>query len=137
MENIISTDHQDQSRRFWFYIKSRKQESTGIVTLKDKDRLLCSDTPTKATILNEQFQSLYIREVMSSIQDMVPSKFLIMGNIRVSQSGVFKLLRGLRPFQSHRARRNPCFHTQRSILRTGTLSYSALPEFARHWDHPR
>lgn len=100
MEDIISTDHKEQPKRFWSYIKSRKQESTGIVTLKDIDGLLHSDTPTKASILNQQFQSVYTKEDIHNMPHMGPSPFRTMDNIRVSQAGVYKLLRGLRPFKA-------------------------------------
>ncbi|CAG2217246.1 unnamed protein product [Mytilus edulis] len=92
MEDIISTDHKEQPKRFWSYIKSRKQESTGIVTLKDKDGLLHSDTQTKASILNQQFQSVYTKEDIHNMPHIGPSPFPTMDNIRVSQAGVYKLL---------------------------------------------
>ncbi|CAC5399963.1 unnamed protein product [Mytilus coruscus] len=85
-EDIISTDkHKEKPKRFWSYIKSRKQESTGIVTLKDKNCLLHSDTPTKALILNHQFQSVYTKEDTHNIPHMGPSSFPTMDNI--SQPG--------------------------------------------------
>ena len=92
--------HKKQPKRFWSYIKSRKQESSGIVTLKDKDRLLHSDTPTKASILNQQFQSVYTKKDIHNMPHMGSSPFPTMDNIRVSQAGIYKLLRGLKPFKA-------------------------------------
>ncbi|CAG2220005.1 unnamed protein product [Mytilus edulis] len=62
MQNIVSDDLYKNPKRFWSYIKSRKQESSGITTLKNKDGYLHSDTPTKAAILNTQFHSVYTQE---------------------------------------------------------------------------
>ncbi|CAC5361398.1 unnamed protein product [Mytilus coruscus] len=85
-EDIISTDkHKEKPKRFWSYIKSRKRESTGIVTLKDKECLLHSDTPTKASILNHQFQSVYTKEDTHNIPHMGPSPFPTMDNIKEAE----------------------------------------------------
>ena len=55
MEDIVSEDLQKNPKRFWSYVKSRKQDSSQIVTLKSKDGYLHSDTASKASILNQQF----------------------------------------------------------------------------------
>ena len=45
---------------FWKYIKARKQDSMGIASLK-KNTHLSSDSLTKATILSDQFHSLFTK----------------------------------------------------------------------------
>jgi hypothetical protein len=47
--------------RFWAAIKSKKQESTGVSPLKNKEGFIHSDTTSKAEILNEQFQSIDVK----------------------------------------------------------------------------
>ena len=96
MEDIVSEDLQKNPKRFWSYVKSRKQDSSQIVTLKSKDgyMYLHSDTASKASILNQQFQSVYTREDLSTLPDHPP-----MNNIVVHERGVLKLLKGLRPFK--------------------------------------
>lgn len=59
LEDIVSDDLRTNPKRFLSYMKTRKQDSSQIVTLRSKDGLLHSDTAGKAAILNEQFQSLY------------------------------------------------------------------------------
>ena len=49
------------SKGFWSYIKSLKQESFGIYTLKDKGELI-SDNVQKAEVLNEQFRKVFTSE---------------------------------------------------------------------------
>ena len=87
-------------KRFWSYIKSRKQDSSGITTLKNKDGYLHSDTQTKAAILNSQFHSVYTQEDLNSMPDKGPSPHPTMRPIKIRQKGVTLLLRGLRPFKA-------------------------------------
>ena len=47
---------------FWSYIKSKRQESTGIAPLKNKDGFMHSDSSSKVEILNHQFVSAYTPE---------------------------------------------------------------------------
>ena len=37
MGDVISKDAQEQTKSFWSYIKSKKQESSGVAPLKNKD----------------------------------------------------------------------------------------------------
>ena len=61
MEDVVSKDLQDRPKVFWSYIKSRRQESTGVAPLKNKDGFIHSDSSSKAEILNDQFVSAYTR----------------------------------------------------------------------------
>jgi pantothenate kinase len=45
-------DNKDNSKRFWSYIKSKRQEPAGISPLLNKDGFLHSDSQIKAEILN-------------------------------------------------------------------------------------
>jgi hypothetical protein len=58
---------------FWAAIKSKKQESTGVAQLKNKEDFIHSDTTSKAEILNEQFQSVYTKENTSTMPDKGPA----------------------------------------------------------------
>jgi hypothetical protein len=66
---VISTDLKENPKRFWAAIKSKKQESTGVAPLKNKEGFIHSDTTSKAEILNEQFQSVYTKENTSTMPD--------------------------------------------------------------------
>ena len=100
MEDIVSDDLQKNPKRFWSYVKSRKQDASQIVTLKSKDGFLHSDTDTKASILNQQFQSVYTKEDTSTLPDLGTSPHPTMDNIVIHERGVYKLLKGLRPFKA-------------------------------------
>ena len=85
----------DNSKRFWSYVKHRKQDASGIAPLKKSDGLLYSDAPTQADILNKQFHSVYTREDTGNIPSKGPSPHKSMNKISISTNGVKKLLRGL------------------------------------------
>jgi hypothetical protein len=100
MQDIASEDLHKNPKWFWSYIKSRKQESLGITSLKNKDGYLHRDTVSKADILNKQFHSVYTKEDNTNMPDKGPSPYPSMMTIQVNNQGVVKLPRGLRPFKA-------------------------------------
>lgn len=58
-------------------------------------RLLRSNTVSKASILNEQFHSVYT----CSVPDLRPGPFSTMVNITIHERGILKLQKGLCPFK--------------------------------------
>ena len=78
------------------YIKSKRQESTGVAPLKNKDGFIHSDSSSKVEILNDQFVSAYTREDKSNIPKKGTSDHPTMDSIRVHRNGVLKLLRDLK-----------------------------------------
>ena len=97
LQDIISGDMKGNSKRFWDYIKHKKQDSNGVAPLKNNDGLLYSDTDTKADILNRQFHSVYTKEDMTNIPNKGRSPHPTMKDITVDTRGVHKLLKGLDP----------------------------------------
>ena len=51
LQKVVSEDLDKNPRRFWNYIKSRKQENDGVSSLIDQDGFLQSDSQKKADIL--------------------------------------------------------------------------------------
>jgi hypothetical protein len=113
MQDIVSEDLHKYPKRFWSYFKSRKQESSGITSLKNKDGYLHSDTVSKADILNKQFHSVYTKEDYANMPDKGPSPYPSMMKIKVNNQGVVTLLRGLRPFKATGPDEIPAFGTRR------------------------
>jgi hypothetical protein len=93
MNDAISTDLKENPKRFWAAIKSKKQESTGVAPLKNKEGFIHSDTTSEAEILSEQFQSVYTKENTSTMPDKGQSKYPSMEDIAINTKGVFKLLK--------------------------------------------
>lgn len=95
MEDIISDDFTNNSKKFWAYVKSKGQDSAGVAPLKNTDGFLQSNSAKKAEILNEQFRTAFTTEDTSCIPDKGDSPFPAMDDIQVGEGGVRKLLRNL------------------------------------------
>ena len=100
MQDVVSADLKEKPKRFWSYIKSRRQEASGVAPLINKDGFLQSNTPAKAEILNDQFQSVYTQEDTDNIPDKGPSPFTSMHEISINSNGVKKLLKDLKPYKA-------------------------------------
>ena len=96
MENTVSSDCKDNSKKFWAYVKSKGHEFTGVAPLKNQEGFLQSDTKARANILNEQFKSVFTKEDLSNIPDTGCSDIPTMNNIRIDWKGVYKLLKNLK-----------------------------------------
>ena len=100
LQKVVSEDLDKTPRRFWNYIKSRKQENEGVSSLIDQDGFLQSDSQKKADILKSQCQSVYTREDTSNLPDKGPSPHPTMENITSKIPGVIKLLKNLNPYKA-------------------------------------
>ena len=92
MEEIVSNDLKENPKVFWSYIKRKRQEFTGVASLKNKDGFIHSDSSSKVEILNDQFVSAYTREDKSNIQKKGISDHPTIDSIQVHRNGVLKLL---------------------------------------------
>ena len=86
----------NNTKPFWHYIKSRRQDSVGVAPLKDKSQLV-SDSKSKAKILLTQFQSVFTPEDNSELPPMGDNIYPHIENIEVSTAGVLKLLKSINP----------------------------------------
>ena len=100
MQDVVSEDMKTNPKRFFTYVKSRKQEAEGVSPLMNKNGFLHSDSSKKADILNEQFQSEYTLEQTSSMPSKGPSPPPAMPRIKIGVNGVTKLLRDLKPHKA-------------------------------------
>ena len=58
--NIMNTSNRSiNSKPFWHYIKSKRQDRTGIGTLKSTDGRAVTTPVKKAELLNKQFKSVF------------------------------------------------------------------------------
>ena len=109
VEGIITTtgDNEPQvtNKRFWSFIKSRRQDSQGVAPLRSEGRLT-DDSIVKANLLNQQFKSAF------SPQTPLPLRFLcdqLISNSNdqpqmqcpvVNVKGINKLLKKLKPHKA-------------------------------------
>ena len=100
MRDIISPDAAKNPKKFWSFIKGKKQESSGVAPLRQTDGTLHSNPHTKADILNCQFKSVFTKEGMSSMPDKGDSPHNTMDPIIVTIPGVEKLLKNIKPYKA-------------------------------------
>lgn len=101
IKTTVNDDIKTNPKRFWSYVKSKKQESAGISPLLNKDGFLHGDSHSKAEILNHQFlQSVYTEEDLTTMPDKGPSPFDSMNDIQINEIGIIKLLKGLNQYKA-------------------------------------
>ena len=83
-------------KKLYSYIKSQKNENTGIAPLRSEGTLH-SNPSEKANILSKQFQSAFTSEANTNIPDKGPSTHPIMEPIKISRDGVYKLIKNINP----------------------------------------
>ena len=96
LEDIVSDEFKTKNKKFWSYVKSKSQDSSGVAPLKNKDGFLHSSSNHKAEILNQQFRSAFTNEDLSNIPSKGDSPFPSMDEILISSNGVKKLLKNLK-----------------------------------------
>ena len=79
------------TKQFWKYVKSQKQESFGISALKSNGNVH-TDSKTKGEILNTQFQSVFTQPTGEEIPQLPGTPFPPIDDLHISEHGVFLLL---------------------------------------------
>jgi len=98
VSNMLSEDHNNNPKKFWSFIKSKRCESTGVSALRHNGALY-EDSATKADILNKQFSSVFSLETDNAtpktghLHETVPE-------IVINPKGVYKLLQNINPHKA-------------------------------------
>ena len=108
INNILVTGlEENDTRPFWKYVKSQKQEQFGVAPLL-KNGVMHNDSKQKATILNEQFQSVFTRDSDAEIPPLFGDASPEMPDFAITTSGVQKLLDGVKPNKASGPDGIPC-----------------------------
>ena len=94
-QNSLFDENDKSNKSFWTFIKSKKQDSTTISSLKDGSKVVF-DSQSKATAFNNQFCSVFTSEDITTMPDLGPSQYPAADNITVTSDGVLKLLTSLK-----------------------------------------
>ena len=86
----------NNSKPFWKYIKSKKQDSIGVAPLKDHGKLF-NDAKDKAEILVKQFQSVFTTVKTAILQTTNKLIENNISNITVINAGLVKHLKDINP----------------------------------------
>ena len=84
----------NDSKPFWCYVRSQRQDSLGVSALKEGGTLY-SDVKTKAEILSRQFCSVFTREDQQEVTKLYGPNYPSIDKIVINEKGVFNLLNGL------------------------------------------
>jgi hypothetical protein len=103
IQDTDSNRFNKQPNNLLSYMKSQKNENTGIAPLRSEGALH-SEPTKKANVLNTQFQSVFTSESNINIPDKGPSPHPVMSNITITVQGINKLLQGSK--QSYRSRQH-------------------------------
>ena len=96
IQDTDSNRFNKQPNNLLSYMKSQKNENTGIAPLRSEGALH-SEPTKKANVLNTQFQSVFTSESNINIPDKGPSPHPVMSNITITVQGINKLLQGIHP----------------------------------------
>ncbi|KAK3093897.1 hypothetical protein FSP39_021583 [Pinctada imbricata] len=84
-------------KKLYSYIKSAKNDNTGIPSLRDSG-ILTDSTQSKANILNRQFEKAFTTETSDiPIPNKGPSPHQTMPNINITDKSITKLLQNINP----------------------------------------
>ncbi|MCS5550755.1 MAG: reverse transcriptase domain-containing protein [Gammaproteobacteria bacterium] len=97
--NIIEGLNNNNTKPFWKYVKSKRQDSGGIAPLK-KGTNLISDSKEKAELLLSQFKSVFTKETNSEMPLVRKQAKVDITPIIIDQKGLEKLLSRINPFKS-------------------------------------
>ena len=79
-------------KRFWHYIKGKRQDNIGISALKSQSGNIVTESSEKAQILNNHFKSVFTIEDTSCIPDKGVSPYPSIPGFDITSSGVRNLL---------------------------------------------
>ena len=95
LNNVIGAILQENSKRFWSYVRSCKSEAIGIPPLRYGNNLFSSDQ-SKAVALNSYFFSVFTQE-RQPVPTKPTSPYNLISDIDISTYGVYKQLLQLNP----------------------------------------
>ena len=91
----------DNKKPLWQYIRAKRQDHTGISTLRDpKNGQPITDPANKVDILNQHFKSVFTVEDRSNIPDKGPSLYTSITDFRITSEGVYNVLSNCNPHTS-------------------------------------
>ena len=133
IENLIELvdneqeQHPSEQKRFFSFIKSLKNDSSGVAPLRDQGKLH-SDPVDKANILNRQYQSQFTDEDKSEMSQPEGEPSTTMPDIHVTTEGVLKLLQKLNVNKASGPDMIPARLLKKTIKRDSPVSLHNLPE---------
>ena len=96
--DLLKTDDMDfethkptMTKRFWTYIRSKRQDNVGVAPLEINDDAV-SDSREKANLLSNYFKSVFTKEDLQNMPPEATSPYADIPPIHFSAAGITKLL---------------------------------------------
>ncbi len=96
INSIIEPGLDNNHKKFYQYIKSQRQDNFGVGTLK-ADGKIGSTSLDKSNMLNNQFQSVFMKDTGDKPPKMTSDPSPTMPEIEITSEGFYKLLANLNP----------------------------------------
>ena len=93
---ILDPDSGNKSKRLYSYVKSLQKDSCSVGPLRDKQGNLQSSAATQATLLNNQFASVFTSEDTTTLPELSPIPYPDVNHITIHTNGVAKMLRHIK-----------------------------------------
>ncbi len=99
INDMVNPETGTNPKKLYSFINSKRCDSSGVTLLK-KDGISHSDPMTKASILNDQFSSVYTNEDLTTVPTVAGSPSPPMADFSIDSKGVLKILRDLNPHKA-------------------------------------
>ena len=104
---LTDSAERKESKPFWRYIKSQRQENFGVATLK-RGGIIYNDPKDRAEILNDQFRSVFTKDTGEPAPQPSGDDYPSIKSCVISEEGVLKLLQELDPSKASGPDDIPC-----------------------------
>eukprot|EP00794_Sanderia_malayensis_P005534 gene5533-6219_t len=95
INGILEENIKSKPKKFWRFIKSKRNEDMGVSPLINSNGKLVTDSKGKADVLNKQYQSVFTQEKVDKLPDVGESSIPSISDITFTIPGIEKLLKGL------------------------------------------
>ena len=93
INNLLESSQKEQPKKFWKFVRSKRQDNMGINMLYNQHNIAVSDSLWKGDLLNNFFFAIFIKEDTSTLLSLDSALLSpTMEKIVVSSNGVQKLL---------------------------------------------
>jgi hypothetical protein len=98
-DTIMEGLQNNNSKPFWKYAKSLKQDNIGVSPLKGNGQLV-NDSKRKADILINQFKSIFTREENKTLPKTTKHISRSIPDLEIRSEGIEKILKNINPFKA-------------------------------------
>ena len=97
LQTILTTGLESgDTKPFWKYVRSQKQEHFGITALRSNGSLY-TDSSSKSENLNKQFKSVFTPPSLVETAKLPGQPFPPIKDLHITEHGVYKLIDGINP----------------------------------------